>query len=84
MLPAQIVNATSPCTVADTSVVLVTAQAQPNAGADGAVTICAGSTITLSQLNAAITGEDLGGTWTPALAGAGTYTYTVKDRKSVV
>ena len=71
------VNATSPCTVADTSVVLVTAQAQPNAGADGAVTICAGRTVTLSQLNAAITGEDVGGTWTPALAGAGTYTYTV-------
>ncbi|UPT70509.1 MAG: T9SS type A sorting domain-containing protein [Flavobacterium sp. JAD_PAG50586_2] len=71
------VSATSPCTAPDSSQVIVSAQAQPNAGADGILTICAGSTVTLAQLNAAITGEDESGSWTPTLAGAGTYTYTV-------
>ncbi|SIS89018.1 conserved repeat domain-containing protein [Zobellia uliginosa] len=72
------VSATSPCTVDDTSEVVVTEQAAPNAGTDGVLTICAGTTVTESQLFAQLSDNpDTGGTWTPALAGAGTYTYTV-------
>ena len=71
------VTATSPCTEADASTVTVTEQAQPNAGTNGSVVICAGSNVTEAQLYAAITGEDAGGIWTPTLGGAGTYTYTV-------
>ncbi|SHJ26565.1 gliding motility-associated C-terminal domain-containing protein, partial [Pseudozobellia thermophila] len=72
------VSATSPCTVDDTAEVVVTEQAAPNAGTDGTLTICAGSTVTEGQLFAQLGGSpDLGGTWSPALAGAGTYTYTV-------
>ncbi|UPT71337.1 MAG: T9SS type A sorting domain-containing protein [Flavobacterium sp. JAD_PAG50586_2] len=55
----------------------VTVQAPANAGLDGVYTICSGTNITLAQLQAAITEEDAGGTWSPALGGAGTYTYTV-------
>ncbi|WP_281324241.1 gliding motility-associated C-terminal domain-containing protein [Flavobacterium sp. IMCC34518] len=69
--------ATSPCTVDNTSTVTVTEQALPaSAGTSGSLVICAGSTVTEAQLYASITGEAVGGTWTPALAGAGTYTYT--------
>ncbi|MDO6519937.1 hypothetical protein, partial [Zobellia uliginosa] len=72
------VSATSPCTVDDTSEVVVTEQAAPNAGTDGVLTICAGTIVTESQLFARLSDNpDSGGTWTPALAGAGTYTYTV-------
>jgi gliding motility-associated-like protein len=72
------VEATSPCTTAATSTVTVTAQAQPNAGTNGTLTICAGTTVTASQLFAALGGAPAsGGTWSPALAGTGTYTYTV-------
>ncbi|MEI2738695.1 MAG: hypothetical protein V9F01_07910 [Chitinophagaceae bacterium] len=72
------VNAIAPCTGTDVSTVTVTEQAQPNAGIDGNLTICAGSTVTAPQLFAALTGgPDAGGSWSPALAGAGVYTYTV-------
>ncbi len=40
------VNATSPCAVNATAQVVVSQQAQPNAGTNGALTICAGSTVT--------------------------------------
>ncbi|MBU2947050.1 gliding motility-associated C-terminal domain-containing protein, partial [Zobellia uliginosa] len=47
-------------------------------GTDGALTICAGETVTEVQLFNELGGTpDLGGTWSPAMAGAGTYTYTV-------
>ena len=72
------VTATSPCTTAATATVTVSEQAQPNAGTNGTLTICAGSTVTAAQLFAQLGGTpDAGGTWSPTLAGAGTYTYTV-------
>ncbi|UPT71109.1 MAG: T9SS type A sorting domain-containing protein [Flavobacterium sp. JAD_PAG50586_2] len=70
------VTGISPCENA-TATVTVTTQSQPNAGTNGVYTICSGTNITLAQLHAAITGEDEGGTWSPALGGAGIYTYTV-------
>ncbi|WP_400072632.1 gliding motility-associated C-terminal domain-containing protein [Zobellia russellii] len=72
------VTATAPCTVDDTSEVVVSEQAAPDAGSDGTLTICEGSTVTETQLFAQLGGTpDSGGTWSPAMAGAGTYTYTV-------
>ncbi|MBU2945212.1 hypothetical protein, partial [Zobellia uliginosa] len=50
----------------------------PNAGTDGSLVICVGETVTESQLFNELGGTpDLGGTWSPVMAGAGTYTYTV-------
>ena len=72
-----IVSAVSPCTGTDISTVTVTEQALPNAGTDGALTICAGGTVTTAQLLEALTGEDAGGSFVEPLAGAGTYTYVV-------
>ncbi|MCJ8292027.1 MAG: hypothetical protein HRT58_19270, partial [Crocinitomicaceae bacterium] len=71
------VAATSPCTVNATVTVLVSEQAQPISGTTTAFSICAGSTVTLAELNGSLSGADAGGTWSPALAGGGTYTYTV-------
>ncbi|MEP4882259.1 gliding motility-associated C-terminal domain-containing protein, partial [Maribacter dokdonensis] len=70
------VAATSPCTVDDESIVTVVEQAQPNAGSDGTLNICQGSSFTNADLFAQLTGSpDTGGTWTDN--GDGTYTYTV-------
>ncbi|MGS0524649.1 hypothetical protein ACU8V7_05025 [Zobellia nedashkovskayae] len=71
------VTATSPCTVDDTSLVVVTEQVLPNAGTDGSLTICEGETVNETQLFAQLGGADSGGTWTPTMASAGTYTYTI-------
>jgi len=72
------VDATAPCTLNATATVTVTEQAQPNAGSNGNLVICAGSTVTAGQLFAQLGGTpDAGGTWSPTLAGAGVYTYTV-------
>jgi large repetitive protein len=72
------VTATAPCTINATAQVVVTEQAAPDAGTNGALTICEASTATAAQLFAQLGGTpDAGGSWTPALAGAGTYTYTV-------
>jgi len=71
------VAATSPCTMDASSEVVVTEQAPPNAGVDGSILICEGESVTLADLEAAITGEDAGGTWDMTSGGAGTYTYTV-------
>jgi 2',3'-cyclic-nucleotide 2'-phosphodiesterase (5'-nucleotidase family) len=50
----------------------------PNPGTNGSLAICNGSTITESQLFAALGGTpSIGGTWSPAPAGAGVYTYLV-------
>ncbi|PHN96170.1 hypothetical protein CSC81_15760, partial [Tenacibaculum discolor] len=55
----------------------------PNAGTNGTLTICEGTTVTETQLFAELGGTpDTGGTWSPALAGAGTYTYTVSATSS--
>ena len=49
-----------------------------NAGTNGTLDICTGQTVTAAELFAALGGgPDAGGMWTPALAGAGVYTYTV-------
>ncbi|MBU2945211.1 DUF7507 domain-containing protein, partial [Zobellia uliginosa] len=57
--------------------VSISEQAVPNAGSDGALTICAGTTVTEAQLFNELGSPDSGGTWSPAMGGAGTYTYTV-------
>ena len=44
------VAATAPCTVAATSNVVVTAQAQPNAGTNGSLTICSGTVVTAGAI----------------------------------
>ncbi|WP_264520817.1 MopE-related protein [Flavobacterium sp. N1994] len=70
--------ATSPCTVNNTATVTVTEQALPaSAGSNGTLTICSTTPLTTGLLFSALTGSPAaGGTWSPALAGAGTYTYT--------
>ncbi|WNM20216.1 GEVED domain-containing protein [Flavobacterium capsici] len=58
----------------------IVAQSCPalNAGTNGSLVICVGSTLTEPQLFAQLGGSpQAGGSWTPVLAGAGTYTYTV-------
>ncbi|WP_299525938.1 hypothetical protein, partial [uncultured Lutibacter sp.] len=72
------VGATSPCTDADTSIVTVTAEPAKSAGTDGTLTICSSETVTAAELFTSLVGTPTaGGTWSPALAGAGSYTYTI-------
>ncbi len=62
----------------DSATVEVNITIQPDAGDDGAMTICEGSSVTAADLFAQLGGTpDVGGTWTPAPAGPGVYTYTV-------
>ncbi|WP_299064484.1 hypothetical protein, partial [uncultured Polaribacter sp.] len=61
-----------PCS--DTSTVTVSYAPLPNAGTNGALTVCAGQTPTNAQLLGALTGEDSGGTFTNS---GNIYTYTV-------
>ncbi len=81
-----LINATAPC-VSDQATVTVAEPAAPNAGNDGAITVCEqGIPVNLST---ALAGAQAGGTWTgpggvafsglydPALDGPGVYTYTV-------
>ena len=64
------------CTIECTTTVSV--QALPNAGTNDTLTICEGETVTAAELFTSLGGTpDTGGVWTPALAGAGTYTYVV-------
>ncbi len=50
----------------------------PNAGVDGLLSICTDTTVTEAQLFATLGGTpQSGGVWSPTLAGAGLYTYTV-------
>ena len=70
------VNATAPCTVNASATVTVTIQAAPNAGTNGALTVCAGHTPTTTELFNALGGSpDAGGTWSGPVSGV--YTYTV-------
>ncbi|MBL7937818.1 MAG: T9SS type A sorting domain-containing protein [Flavobacteriales bacterium] len=72
------VTASSSIGCTSQSTVTVTGQDAPDAGTDGSLTICEGSTVTASQLFDELGGTpDGGGAWSPALAGGGTYTYTV-------
>ncbi|WP_198283125.1 T9SS type B sorting domain-containing protein, partial [Aquimarina agarilytica] len=49
----------------------------PNAGTGGTLTICEGETLTISMLDNFLGDANPGGTWSPALFGAGVYSYTV-------
>ncbi|MBC6992584.1 hypothetical protein H9S92_00265 [Lewinella lacunae] len=68
--------ATANCPAVSAQVV-VTEEPALDAGTNGTLTICEGETVTAAELFASLNGTpDAGGTWTPVLAGAGTYTYT--------
>ena len=69
------VAATAPCTTEDTATVTVTIQDAPEAGTNGTLTVCEGTTITDAMLFAELTGADAGGTWSGPVDGV--YTYTV-------
>uniref|UniRef100_A0A2B4R6G6 Transcription termination factor Rho n=1 Tax=Stylophora pistillata TaxID=50429 RepID=A0A2B4R6G6_STYPI len=72
------VNSIAPCTGSDSSTVKIIYQKKPNAGTDGAITLCNGQAPTLKQLQEAITGEDIGGVWSPQPnPGVLNYTYTL-------
>jgi hypothetical protein len=58
--------------------ITVTTGTPANAGTAGNLTICSGTPLTNARLFAALGGSPAaGGTWSPVLAGADTYTYTV-------
>lgn len=61
----------SPCP-SDTSVAIININPQPNAGIDGATTICDSSVATI-DLFSLITGEQLGGTWTRVSGTGGSF-----------
>lgn len=66
------------CSNVLTATVTVTEQAAPNAGNDGTLAICAGTSVIESQLFESLNGNpSAGGIWSPIPSGAGTYTYTV-------
>ncbi|KGO92458.1 hypothetical protein Q767_15635 [Flavobacterium enshiense DK69] len=62
---------TAPC-VNDVSVATININPQPNAGADGATTICDSNTASI-DLFSLITGEQAGGTWTRLSGTGGTF-----------
>lgn len=64
-------SAVAPC-VADVSMATITINAQPNAGTDGAITICNSDTTTINLFDL-ITGEQAGGTWTQTSGTGGTF-----------
>ncbi|PCE65053.1 Ig-like domain-containing protein [Sediminicola luteus] len=75
---AEARNTTTNCTSATRTPITLEIQKPQYPGANGELTICAGETVTVSQLFAALGGiPGSGGFWTPTLAGAGTYTYTI-------
>ena len=72
------VTAISPCTGTDDATVTVSEQTNADAGTNGTLDICTGQIVTAAELFAELGGTpDVTGSWTPALAGAGVYTYTV-------
>ncbi|KGO91176.1 hypothetical protein, partial [Flavobacterium enshiense] len=64
-------TAITPC-VDDVSVATININAQPNAGTDGATTICDSNTSSI-DLFGLITGEQAGGTWTRLTGTGGTF-----------
>jgi hypothetical protein len=74
MLSYEICDADGDCS---TATLTITVEDQLSAGTNGTLNICAGETVTEAALFASLGGTpDAGGVWTPALAGAGIYTYT--------
>jgi len=70
------VTAPPPCQ-GDTSKVTVSVEDAKDPGTDGALTICSSETLTEGMLFASLgSPKDVGGVWSPALGGAGDYTYT--------
>jgi hypothetical protein len=70
------IAATAPCTEAASATVTVTEAAKPNAGTDGTLTVCTGTTPTNAQLFEALEGNpSSGGTWSDPVNGV--YTYTI-------
>ncbi|MFB9088418.1 beta strand repeat-containing protein, partial [Flavobacterium paronense] len=65
------VNGIAPC-VNDSSIATVTIGSQPNAGTDGATTVCETS-VTAINLSSLITGEQAGGVWTQTSGTGGTF-----------
>ncbi len=75
------VNATSPCTAAATSKVVVKIQERPKAGKNGVLELCEGSAVpTDAALFAQLRGADIGGIWTKPSTLAGDYIYTVNAK----
>ena len=71
------VTAPSPCS-GDTSKVTVSVEDAKDPGTDGLLTICSSETLTAEMLFASLGApKDVGGSWNPALSGAGDYTYTI-------
>ncbi|WP_010520032.1 DUF7507 domain-containing protein, partial [Croceivirga radicis] len=69
------VSASLPCKQDASATVFVSYTMEPDAGTNGSLIICEGDTVNALQLFAQLGGTpDTGGTWSPALAGAGTYT----------
>ncbi len=69
------VTAVSPCTEDATATVTITEQTSPNAGTNGSLSICEGTTPTNEELFAQLGGSpDTGGTWTNSGL---VYTYTI-------
>ncbi|MFY7884557.1 MAG: hypothetical protein ACOVOV_06910, partial [Dolichospermum sp.] len=70
-----VTNTSTLCSSVSVCGVLST-QVQPNAGQNGSLTVCSGSTITNAELFAALSGTpDTGGVWSGPVAGV--YTYTI-------
>jgi hypothetical protein len=66
------------CPEAESAAATITVQSPPNAGTNGTLQICEGETVTAAELFSSLGGSpDMGGSWSPTLAGADTYTYTV-------
>lgn len=64
-------NATATC-LSDSSIATININSQPNAGVDGAITICDSSVSTI-DLFSLITGEQVGGTWTRVTGSGGIF-----------
>ena len=61
----------------DESIATVTIELAKDPGTDGNLTICSSESLTEEMLFASLGGNpDVGGVWSPALGGAGDYTYT--------
>ena len=71
------------CGTSEMELIIVT-DSVANPGTDGSLTICVGDIVTEDQLFGALTGlPDEGGSWSPELAGAGSYTYSIESEGGI-